>query len=293
MSVAVVDVGTVATATDTSISISSPDGSAGDYVVFFLFHDDYSDGPLSPSSPPITLATITDGDPMVADDSRQYVFGGFEDQASGRSYTFGTLGAAEEIKGVCVRFSGVDTTNPVGSGSSALVRDGGTRFPGGIEAARVGDMFVGLVTSDTGLTFSTPSGWAATVDSGQFGQSVFVGTMVADQYPFPQTLADLSVYEGFNVTGSTFVLQKDRTESYTLSGVTKDSEGSALGSCEVALFIEVSANVYQFVASTTSDPSTGAYSFTVYDDPANYMVMARKDDTADVFDVTDNNLQPS
>jgi hypothetical protein len=85
----------------------------------------------------------------------------------------------------------------------------------------------------------------------------------------------------------------DFRPSYTISGVTKDKNGSILGSCEVALFKADTATPpsYEFKAKTTSDAVTGAYSFNVYDQDAQYMVYSIKDDTPHVFDATDNVLQ--
>lgn len=78
-----------------------------------------------------------------------------------------------------------------------------------------------------------------------------------------------------------------------LSGITKDKDGVALGSCGVALFRRVGTfpYTYEFVDKLTSNSSTGAYTFNYEDDGATYMVYAVKDDTPHVFDATDHVLQ--
>jgi hypothetical protein len=70
-----------------------------------------------------------------------------------------------------------------------------------------------------------------------------------------------------------------------LSGVTKDGAGNILGSCTVWLF---KASDKSYVASTTSDPTTGVYSFQVTVGIA-YFVRAFKDGS-NVFGCTDDDL---
>jgi len=79
----------------------------------------------------------------------------------------------------------------------------------------------------------------------------------------------------------------------TLSGVTKDKDGTALGSCEVALFKVISEGppaTYEYIASTTSHATTGAYSFDVWSGQK-YFVYSIKEDSPHVFDATDNVLE--
>ena len=77
-----------------------------------------------------------------------------------------------------------------------------------------------------------------------------------------------------------------------LTGITKDKDGVALGSCECAIFqrTEASPNTYEWIASTTSHVTTGAYSFDVWGGNY-YMVYASKDDSPHVFDATDHVLE--
>lgn len=78
-----------------------------------------------------------------------------------------------------------------------------------------------------------------------------------------------------------------------LAGVTKDKDGVALGSCEVALFQVVSQgppSTYSYIEPQTSNAVTGAYSFTVFGG-IEFMVYSIKDDTPHVFDASDNVLE--
>ncbi len=82
-------------------------------------------------------------------------------------------------------------------------------------------------------------------------------------------------------------------QTYPLSGVTKDKNGTILGSCQVALFRVISEGppkAYKFVESKTSDAVTGAYSFDV-PEGIKYMVSAIKPDGTTVMDVTPSDLE--
>jgi hypothetical protein len=296
MAVAVVAVGSVATGSGTSLAITTPAGSSGDLVVFFMVHDDYSDGAWSASSPPVTITTIHDGSPQTGDDSRSGTFWGIEDQAGGRSFTF-IFSVAEGFAGVCIRFSGHDATTPIQAGS---VVPGIFELIPSTNADRYGDMFVGAIYADTSFSGSTtPTDWAGRIDGGTGTAFIFIATKPADTYPFPETHAFLGIDDGLGgapgETALAFVIAQDTGVSYTISGVTKDKDGSVLVSCEVALFKDIGGSppAYQYVASVTSDAGDGTYSFTVYENPSSFMVYSIKDDTPHVFDATDNVLQPA
>lgn len=77
--------------------------------------------------------------------------------------------------------------------------------------------------------------------------------------------------------------------SCQIIGVTRDSAGNILGSCIVLLY---KASDNSFVASITSDASTGAYSFYA-SDIEQYFVVAFKAGSPDVQGCSDNNLQGS
>lgn len=82
--------------------------------------------------------------------------------------------------------------------------------------------------------------------------------------------------------------------AYALSGVTKDASGDALGSCQVFLFKDNGDDTCSFIAHQVSNSSTGAYSFTgIADGDPAYFVVAWKDDSPHVFDVSDHVLQPA
>lgn len=83
------------------------------------------------------------------------------------------------------------------------------------------------------------------------------------------------------------------TQTYKLEGVTKDKNGSVLGSCKCFLWKDNLDNTLTFVGYALSDAVTGAYSFTgITDNDAQYIVESWKDDTPHVFDMTDHVLQP-
>jgi len=100
---------------------------------------------------------------------------------------------------------------------------------------------------------------------------------------FPWTMSGGAILSGVGLT----------TTNLTIAGITKDNGGNALGSCDVFLLRDTGGSVFAFIAHTTSDPSTGAYSFTgLANGSASYMVIAWKDNTPHVFDATDYVLQP-
>lgn len=291
MSVSVVAVSSlIYNASGTSVVITTPAGSIGDLVVFFMTHDTYASGAFTPSSPPITITTIHDGSPQLSDNSRQAIFWGIEDQAAGRDFTF-TFTSAQEFGAVCIRFSGHDGSTPIQSGS--LARKEGRAFAP-TAANNLGDMFVGFVGADTLLVSPTaPEDWTERFDGGGTGVGLYGATKPADTYPFPEQHTSLDTSEGA-YTGYGFVINNGAA-GFTIEGVTKDKDGSVLVSCEVALFKATGDTppLYYWVASTTSDGSTGAYSFTVFENPSMFMVYSIKDDTPHVFDATDNVLTPS
>lgn len=75
---------------------------------------------------------------------------------------------------------------------------------------------------------------------------------------------------------------------YVISGVTRDSAGVILGSCNVQLF-ETITDLY--ISDTTSDATTGAYSFTnVSPMSRQYYIVAYKAGAPDVAGTTVNTL---
>lgn len=82
----------------------------------------------------------------------------------------------------------------------------------------------------------------------------------------------------------------DRQE-YEISGVTYDKTGSPLGSCHVFLCRDNGDNTATYLAHTTSNASTGAFTFQGPYGTADHFIIAWKDDSPHVFDATDHVLQ--
>ncbi len=77
-----------------------------------------------------------------------------------------------------------------------------------------------------------------------------------------------------------------------IDGITKDKDGVALPSCEVADFTVLSEGpptTYVFAESLTSHGTTGAYQINTFGG-VKHMIYAVKDNTPHVFDATDNVL---
>lgn len=94
---------------------------------------------------------------------------------------------------------------------------------------------------------------------------------------------------------ATFILEQTPSSpsAYKLEGITKDKNGDVLGSCPCYLFKDNQDNTLTYVGYVLSNAVTGAYSFTgIGDSDAQYIVVAWKDGSPNVFDVTDHVLQP-
>jgi hypothetical protein len=78
-----------------------------------------------------------------------------------------------------------------------------------------------------------------------------------------------------------------------ISGYTYNKSGVALGSCQVYLFRDNGNNTATYVAQTTSNVSTGAYTFTVYPGSTYFVVAFGTYNTAAVFDVTARTIASS
>ena len=284
----------------TTIDVTSPAGSIGDLLIFAVLWDDFSDGP--PDDAPtggVTLTEITDGTPQLCMNAGLAVWWGIEDQTAGRAYTFGTLSNNEQLVGACVRYSGHHPTAPYQSGSVA--RKCGYNLQGGLSANVYGGMFVGIPATD-GNTYmmngaSAPPSWTQRFNL-EGGGSYRMGwyDRPVDTYPMPQPLEDYdynaTYYQNYSSVAM-FVIAPAET-SRTISGVTKDKDGSALGSVVVSLFKDKGSGIYEYVDTATSHAATGAYSFTLYNDAdAKFMVMGRKDDSPHVFDASDPVLTPA
>ena len=87
--------------------------------------------------------------------------------------------------------------------------------------------------------------------------------------------------------GPTFNSQSQKFKGYfTISGITKDSSGSSLGSCDVTLYQTGSDSV---LGKTVSDGS-GNYSFSISSNSGNFYVVSYKSGSPDVAGTTVNTL---
>ena len=126
-----------------------------------------------------------------------------------------------------------------------------------------------------GVTSSVTLDWQHTSDKHACsGVSFAVG--VTDQTLIPGGIASLEAF-------GTPALGKE------ISGVTKNSSGSVLGSCHTFLCRDNGDNTCDYIAYVLSDAGTGAYSF-IAPLGSDYFVLAWKDDSPHVFDVTDHVL---
>jgi len=82
--------------------------------------------------------------------------------------------------------------------------------------------------------------------------------------------------------------------AYKITGVTRDNTGNLTGSVDVFLLkYNSGTHLFTQVAHGTSDASTGVFTFTgIVDNDATYNIVAFKDGTPHIFDVSDRNLQP-
>jgi hypothetical protein len=92
------------------------------------------------------------------------------------------------------------------------------------------------------------------------------------------------------VTSSATTFSLAVGNSLNIAGVTRNASGTALGSCDVYLIKENSFGSLTVMNSATSNATTGAYSFKVYDNVATYFTIAFKSGTPNVMDITDRTL---
>lgn len=285
----------------TTIDVVSPAGAIDDLLVFFVLHQDHSDGPLTGSGG-VTLTEIGTDTTNYGDDVGMRLWWGKEDQTAGRTYTFGTLGSTEEIVGGCVRYRGQHLTTPIEAASIRNTPGKGTMvLPATV--AEYGSMMVSVEGSDSyweGVYDQVGPGLTERYDL-RAASSAFllVGDLAATTYPFPVSNPDLNsvsssnLYPYFGGRQKAFTIAPAIT-AYTITGITKDNAGSVLGSMVLSLFKSKGSGAFEYVSTTTSDAGTGAYTFTVNNDnAANFMVYGIKEDSPHVFDATDFVLTPS
>lgn len=294
MVVAYVAKGSVSNGTDNSVEVTSPAGAIGDLLIAFMTHDDYSQGAFTAGGP-LSWTAIHDGSPQRGNDSRSAIFWAIETQAAGREFTW-SFTNADGWSAVIVRYSGHDATTPIQAGSTS--RDGGLFIPA-TDADYYGDMFIGFIATDKSMSgISTPTGWTlrgiSNISTAYFRTYEMA---VTDSYPFPHTLQELGLDHTSTTYGDyvcySFVIAADLT-SYTISDTTKDKDGVALGSCECQLFKRVSSTNIQYVGNTTSHATTGAFTFTTYNDndTDKFFVVSFKS-TGEVHDCTYYDMDPS
>lgn len=304
--VAFVAAGTLATGSSTSVIVSSPAGASGDLLVFVMGHDDFSDGAFVPNAPPITMTTVIDGSPQLADDSLYAIFVAEEDQAASRSFTF-DFSLAEGWIARVFRYSGHDSTTPVQAGS-ALRRASETSVP--VDVTLFGSMIFYVLGGDiVGIASdvaAAPSNFTQRAADTGNGMALYVADFILGDggYPFPFDPGDVAAAypnTGVGPFGSngtinmTFVISSDPT-ARTIAGITKDKAGVALPSVDVALFKKDVASPpgYVFVDKQVSNGTTGAYSFTVEEDnDSQFLVVGNLQGSPDVMDCTTNELTPT
>jgi len=288
----------------TTIDIVSPAGAVDDLLVFFILHDDFSVGPITTATGGVSVTEVSFGGGVtvwqMGDDSAPTIWWGKEDQTAGRTYTFGTLSTPDQIVGGCVRYRGQHLTTPI---EAASIREeaghGNMLLPA--SAATYGSMMCSMHANDdywAGAFKEVAPALTERFDLNQTNAAIMlVGDLAATTHPFPVTFPDLGsetttyAYQGGLQRAFTIA---PAITAYTLVGVTKNNAGSVLGSMVLSLFKSKGSGVFEYVATTTSDAGTGAYTFTVNNDnAANFMVYGIKEDSPHVFDATDFVLTPS
>lgn len=186
-------------------------------------------------------------------------------------------------------FSGVDQSTPIGTYYSAI--EDGSDPHNFTVTAETNDYVLAAIGSEYGSVIAITSGNTATelysydlVNLHTFF-AYKISTAGNFEFSFDLSLGSHSAYNGVSVKGV--------AATYTLTGVTKNNTGSPLGTCECFLVKDNLDDTYTFVAYQQSNGS-GVYNFTgIVDNDANYQVIAWKDGSPNVFDVTDHVLQPT
>lgn len=254
---------------DAGTSVTASYGGTGMTQVFFRSHGLFRHAGFRPASEPTTGAQTVE---MVFSGGTVY------------TQTLGvvTMTGVHQTTSIGTPVTGASTSgNPtvtVGSvGSDDLVVDSvssdyqaGTQTAGADQTGRVNELATTWVQRET---VSTQAGSDGGVMSWAYAGSTYYWGV------------------GWDSVGVAF---KPAAVGYSLAGVSKDKTGAVLGSCECFLFKDNGDDTLTFVDHTTSDPSTGAYTFSdIVDNDAAYLVYFFKDDTPHVFDVTDHVLQPA
>lgn len=142
-----------------------------------------------------------------------------------------------------------------------------------------------------------PSNWANeffALSSGDY--TVLMGSVLINAGLGPSADAEVLTIDMIGNTRSGLTCTIGTAEYvaliYSITGVTYNKSGEVLVGCQVSLFKHLGSGVYSYIGTVSSDVVTGVFSFEPGDTDASYMVVARNDNTPNVFDVSDNNLQP-
>ncbi len=201
--------------------------------------------------------------------------------------TFNETTAIGNAGAIMLTFSGVEQSTTFGTFADEI-GDGTNPREVPITCA-VGDYLVATVMGETinSVTTLSPASEYYNSVANSDGVAASYYTAIATSYTFQWNFgADYH-------WAACAVAIKGVAVSYSLTGVTKDNSGSALGSCECYLVKDNLDDTYDFIDYQLSNGS-GVYNFTgIGDNDAQYQVIAWKDDIPHVFDVTDHVLQPT
>lgn len=202
---------------------------------------------------------------------------------------FGTSPVVHYASYQDVNQSNINSATNIGSNTSST-----TVYPGAIDVA-LGEKVIGAFVMGQP---NTPS-----VEASMTEETEIIGgsnDMSSSCNHRTATTADASYNplftssSGTRVIATTVALGSAPTTTYEITGITKDNDGVALGSCECFLLKDNGDDTLSFIAHTTSHSSTGAYTFGgLEDNDAQYTVYSYKDETPHVFDVTSRVLEPT
>ncbi|MDC7221522.1 MAG: hypothetical protein PQJ59_16430 [Spirochaetales bacterium] len=242
------------TSTANQSNCASPDGTGTDPVTitdWSVIYQDYSNGDFTL----LSTASALDGAGLGPDSDSNVPTEDFD--GTTRSGTTCTIGIIEYD---FVTQTWTITYNGNGNDGGTAPTDPSSPYDDGSIVTVLGN------TGTLALTGSVWSGWNTATDGS--------GT----HYDEADTFA---------ISADT-ILYAEWTES-TITGTTYDNDLEVLPSCQVSLFSYAGSGVYAYVNTTTSDATTGSFSFDV-SEGAEYMVVAFNADTPNVFDCSDSGL---
>lgn len=289
---AIAHVGTQATSGtsgDTTCPVDLPSFSLNDVMVIVIAITDATGSVPSIPTPPTGWTEIAEVDISAVSGVGLHVFYKIMDAddvgASGIPVVF-TADAGVGFKASATAYSGVSIEAPIddsdtntGTGTTATCPD--------VTASEDNAWVLRIAAGDGNPTLTNAS---VTIRNNTGGIAVpgnGCNTAIGDE-SVSAGAAGTSAYTvgASEEWGAVSVVLAERV-TYSLSGTTKDKDGSTLGTCEVFLLRDLGSNVFEFVDYTQSNGS-GAYSFTgLFYGGGVYQVVAWKDDSPHVMDVTD------